>query len=229
MDDVQPRQLLKQVGIGSALCTLLTPGLGVDVVATGQNWVSIPPENPGVNQVILANRSYIDLAGYSKAELTTFIQSVAVQHMRDPLAITSNAAAPVEVIWSYDFLTTRKIRDSELAGLISNAPGYHGNTLDLMEMIYGEHRTYALNANIDGTFITSDSDVLGSGNPTAGDRVHWTRVYYFASGGAIVDDAISITIYPANLVCQAVTGKEKDLIWVERLRRAYTQDPGRNE
>jgi hypothetical protein len=225
MDDVQARQLLKQVGIGAATCTNLSPGLGVDVVATGQNWTSILPEDVTIGQVILANRSFIDLAGYSKAELTTFIQSVAVQEMRDPLSI--GAASP-QLVYSYDFLTTRKIRDSELAGLISTAPGYHGNTLDLMEMIYGQHRTYALNANIAGTYITTNSDVLGSGNPTAGDRVHWTRVYYFSPTGA-QDELVVFQMYAANLVCQAVTGKEKDLIWIERLRRAYTQDPGRNE
>ena len=39
----------------------------------------------------------------------------------------------------------------------------------------------------------------------------------------------TLTIYSTNLVSQAITGKEKDMVYIERLRRAYTQDPGRNE
>jgi hypothetical protein len=222
MEDVTPRQLLKQLGNGYGACTILTPGLGVGVVTTGEGWESITPDDPAVNQVILANRTYIDLAGYTQKDLTTFVQSVAVQHMRDPLSTGSNLAAPVEVVWAYDFVTTRRITDAELSNLFETAPGYLGSTLDLMEMVYGQHRTYALNANIDGTFITTDSDTLGSGNPSAADRLHWTRVYYFSPGG-IADDTVQLQIYSANLVCQAVTGKEKDLVYIERLRRSYTQ------
>lgn len=223
MKDIEPRVLLKQVASGAGACTILTPGLGVGVVTTGEGWESITPDNVAVNQVILANRTYIDLAGYTQQELTTFIQSVAIQHMRDPLAVTSNAAAPVQVVWAYDFITTRRITSAELSNLIETAPGYLGSTLDLMEMIYGEHRTYAQNTTVAGTFITTDSDTLGSGNPTAADRLHWTRVFYFSPGG-VADDTISFQMYSANLVCQAVTGKEKDLVYIERLRRAYTQE-----
>ena len=36
------------------------------------------------------------------------------------------------------------------------------------------------------------------------------------------------TIFENNLAIQAITAKEKDLVYIERLRRAYTQDAGRN-
>jgi len=222
MEDIQPRQLLKQLDNGFCQSTQLTAGLGVTNVTNGEGWEAIEPDNPTVDQVTLVNRTYIDLAGYSQKELTTFVQSVAIQHMRDPVAIVSNQLAPLNVINSYDFITTRRITNAELSNFAETAPGYLGSTLDLMEMIYGQHRTYALNANIVGTFITTDTDVLGSGNPTASDRLHWTRVFYYSPAG-IAGDTTTVQVYSSNLVCQAVTGKEKDLVWIERLRRAYTQ------
>jgi len=217
MQDVQPRQLLKQlpgtnfqIEMGESL-----PGFKAGALPTN-GWEGITQTTSGM---VVANRTYIDLAGYTQDDLTTFIQSVAIQHMKDPL-VAGNVATPL--IWAYDFITTRRINTAELSNLGSDVPGYLPSTLDLMEMIYGQHRTYALNANIPGTYITTDTDVLGSGNPSASDRLHWTRVFLFDASGA-PGATSGYGLYPANLVCQAVTGKEKDLVYIERLRRSYTQ------
>jgi hypothetical protein len=217
MKDVTPRQLIKQVS-GSYI--VATMGESVPTITTepGRQWDVIPQQSP--TMFALARRTYIDLAGYTQDELTTFVQSVAVQHMRDPLKI-GNATTPI--VWAYDFVTTRRITTAELTDLINDVPGYLPSTLDLQEMIYGQHRTYATNANIPFTFITTDTDTLGSGNPSAADRLHWTRVFLFEVTGA-VGQTTALSVYPANLVCQAITGREKDLVYIERLRRAYTQE-----
>jgi len=218
MEDSKARQLMKQL---SGTYLQITMGESLPVVSDNpsNNWQAIPQTDVATMTAVV-NRTYIDLAGYSIDDLTTFIQSVSVQHLRDPLVIGS---AVTPLIWAYDFVTTRRITTQELQQLTSgDVPGYLPSTLDLMEMIYGEHRTYALNANIPGTFITTDTDLLGSGNPTTADRLHWTRVYLFETTGAL-GNTNSYSFYPANLVCQAITGKEKDLVYIERLRRAYTQ------
>ena len=186
-----------------------------------EGWEEIPQQNLGAAVAVVANRQYIDLAGYSMDDLTTFIQSVDIQKSRDPLG------ANQQLVYVYDFLTTRRITTAELSNFTSAViPGYVESTLDLMEMIYGEHQTLAVNANIPGTFITTMGDTLGSGNATASDRLHWTRVYEMHPAGL---GTTQLGIYSTNLVSQAITGKEKDLVYIERLRRAYTQDPGRNE
>jgi hypothetical protein len=226
MKEVTPRVLMKQIGTGQVGFEMSDSSSAIiNIVVTGDDWVNIPQDNLAVATLALANRSYIDLAGYSHEELTTFIQGVDFQHSRDPLQGGNSVSALVQ---RYDFITTRRISDSELANFTDAvAPGYLPSTVDLMEMVYGEHRTYAVNTTIPGTFVTTDTDTLGSGNPTAGARLHWTQVYVINPAGATGQTG-QFFMYPTNLVCQAVTGKEKDLVYIERLRRAYTQDSGRN-
>jgi hypothetical protein len=89
-----------------------------------------------------------------------------------------------------------------------------------MQVIYGEGTSYAVNSNIPGTYITVGGDTFGSGNPCATDKLHWTRIIITTFAGA--DDKNGAISYgPANLVVQAATMEEKDLVYMERLRRSY--------
>jgi len=218
MEDSTPRRLTKQIGpcYVSFDVQSVEPAIA-NMVITNNNegWEEIPQQNQALGIAVVANRQYIDLAGYSMDDLTTFIQSVDIQKSRDPLGTNQ------QIVWVYDFLTTRRITTAELSNFTDGeTPGYLESTLDLMEMIYGEHQTLAVNANIPGTFITTMGDTLGSGNASAADRLHWTRVYVMAPPGV---GTSSLSIYSTNLVSQAITGKEKDLVYIERLRRSYTQ------
>jgi len=100
-------------------------------------------------------------------------------------------------------------------------PGFIENTTDLMEVIYGERTTFAQNNNILGLagalYVTIDKETFGSGNPTASDKLHWTRVYWLNGFGST-----EVIHLPAtNMIVQALTVQEKDLVWMERLRRSY--------
>jgi hypothetical protein len=222
MDDVQPRQLLKQLGTGALVATIETDPFNPTIQVAGGNWESIL-QTPNGSVVAIANRTYIDLAGYTQQDLTTFIQSVDIQERGLPSYSTAGGTIPVNLVWVYDFITTRRITTAELSQLTTDIPGYLPSTLDLMEMIYGEHKQYAVNTQVPGTYITVNGDTLGSGNPSAADRLHWTRVLLCYPDGDVGENAV-VGCTEANLVCQAVTGKEKDLVYIERLRRAYTQE-----
>jgi hypothetical protein len=218
MKDITPRVLMKQAPSSFVTFAIGTTPAIKNISATN-GWNNVAG-NTSISQLLLAYRTYIDLGGYTQNDLTTFVQSVDIQEMRDPLQ--GGAISPI--VWCYDLLTTRRISDAEIVALQSGqAPGYLGSTLDLMEVIYGEHQTYAVNSNIAATFVTTDADTLGSGNPTASDRLHWTRIFVINPSGS-EDDPGTFAIYPANLVAQAVTAEEKDLVYIERLRRAYTQE-----
>ena len=221
MKEVEPRILMKQKPSGMITFALTDTDPAIDtIVVTGEGWKNIAQENLALYQLVIAHRNYIDLSGYTLNDLTTFIQSMDFQHMRDPLQA---GAAVSSVVWRYDFFTTRRITDAELANFTASVPGYLDSTLDLMEMVYGEHRTFAVNSTVPGTFIITDSDALGSGNPSAADRLHWTQVYVLNPLGNPGDNG-AFQLYQTNLVAQAITGKEKDLVYIERLRRAYTQE-----
>ena len=159
-------------------------------------------------------RTYIDLAGWSKQELTTFTQGIDIQKPFMPVFV-----GVVPNLFEFDYITTRKITDDELVsfGVNGSVPGFSANTLDLMEMIYGENAAYAINAQVAGTYVKVDAEQFGSGNPTAMDKLHWTR-HIIVSAAA---PASKVQIHPTNLIVQALTVEEKDLVWMERLRRSY--------
>jgi len=172
----------------------------------------------------LVNRTYIDLSGYTIEDLTTFIEGVDFQ----TAMLIASGTTGIPELTQLDILSTRRITDNEInnwgiPGVSEDAPGFLDNTVDLMEVVYGERTTYGINATITGTvglrYIILDRDTFGSGNAVASDRLHWTRVY-FANGAG---DAESLYVPAANLICKGFTAEESDLVYIERLRRAYTQ------
>ena len=207
--DVTPHQLYKQID-GTDIDTTHESG-GLDTIVATNGW---EPIVLGIGSGAVVKRTYIDLEGWSAQELTTFVQGVDVQKMRTPLSGTLLANP---VVYEYDILSTRRLRLAEMS-FFPMAPGFLGapSDLDLKDVVYAQSRTYAENGTVPGTYITTDTATYGSGNPTAMSRLHWTRLIVFISAAPA-----RLTMYPTNLVIQSVTAKEKDLVWMERLRRSY--------
>jgi hypothetical protein len=212
--DPKAHQLYKQLG-----ATYINLNYGSTADAGASNgwevlWNTFP---------YAVNRTYIDLAGWSKQDLTTFTQGVDVQIALMPRAQTEGIAE----ITCLDLITTRRLTDAEIndwaiPAIGGDPPGFLDNTVDLMEVIYGERTTFAQNTNISAIapntiYVILDRETFGSGNPTAMDKLHWTRVYWLNGTG----DTELILLPAANLVVQAMTLEEKDLVWMERLRRSY--------
>jgi len=204
MVDPKAHQLYKQ-----APGSTLTVYESVDDTTATDGWTPL-------NTFDMVYRTYIDLAGWSKQSLTMFTQGVDIQKSDIPLL--APLPASVDVVWEYDFLTTRRLTDVEL-GLIlfGDTPGFLPSTVDLMEVIYGERMQYARNSTVPQTLVQVSGETFGSGNPTATDKLHWTR--YIRLGNSLPTD--SIQVFSTNLVVQAMTVEEKDLVWMERLRRSY--------
>jgi len=204
MVDPKAHQLYKQ-----APGSTLTVDESVDDTTATDGWTPL-------NTFDMVYRTYIDLSGWSKQSLTMFTQGVDIQKSDIPLL--APLPASVDVVWEYDFLTTRRLTDVEL-GLIlfGDTPGFLPSTVDLMEVIYGERMQYARNSTVPQTLVQVSGETFGSGNPTATDKLHWTR--YIRLGNSLPSD--SIQVFSTNLVVQAMTVEEKDLVWMERLRRSY--------
>jgi len=123
-------------------------------------------------------RSYIDLSGWSIQELTSFIQGIDIQKQMIPLKAVGSLG--MLKIYEFDFITTRRLTDTELSpGNLLDMPGFLNNTVDLMEVIYGERMEYGSNLQIPGSFVQISGETFGSGNPTAMDKLHWTRLVVF--------------------------------------------------
>jgi len=217
-EDVTPHQLYKQIGPSSFVFNFDSQ---TDALFGSEGWEVLWNTLP-----YIVNRQYIDLQGWSAQQLTTFTQGVDFQHSRRPRS-TTTGILEVTVV---DLLTTRRLTDVELSnwGVIlspaasDDLPGFADSTVDLMEVIYGERTTFVSNSTMapglaGSVYVTIGSESFGSGNPTAMNRLHWTRII-FANGSGPTE---SLTIGGTNLVVQAVSAKEDDLIWIERLRRSY--------
>jgi len=50
------------------------------------------------------------------------------------------------------------------------------------------------------------------------DKLHWTRMILVTLEPA---PGAELFVYPTNLIVAALTMQEKDLVWLERLRRSY--------
>ena len=130
-----------------------------------------------------------------------------------------------------DIISTRELTDLEvsnwgpvLPGTTDDLPGFLDSTVDLMQVIYGERTTMVSNNTMapglaGSVYVTIGSESFGSGNPTAMNRLHWTRIIWANGSG----ETEALTVGGTNLIVQAVTAKEKDLVWIERLRRSYVQ------
>lgn len=220
------RQMFKQIGSGNATFTY-SLGTISSATVTGEGWEYIEQTSPEIPNLI--NRQYIDLAGYNHDDLTVFTQSVDFQHDKFATAYAAGVEQP-QVLYVYDILTTRRIRNDELNDLTNSTPGFLNSTLDLMECVYGLQTTAFLNSNITslGAMVPTYTDSFGSGNPTAGDRLHWTRIIWTTPLAQPQEQNMYLATNDTNLAVAAVTAEEKQLVYIERLRRAYTQDPGRN-
>jgi len=164
----------------------------------------------------IAFRSYIDLSGWSKQDLTTFVQGIDIQKQMIPLKAVG--ALGMLKIYEFDFITTRRLTDAELSPAnLLDMPGFLHNTVDLMEVIYGERMEYGSNQTIAGSYVQISGETFGSGNPTAMDKLHWTRLVVFDSPTEL-DVGV---LFATNLIVSALTVEEKDLVWMERLRRSY--------
>ena len=206
MAEPKAHQLYKQVGV--AALNVVNASGGLATVTGGWEVILVD-----LNVAAIAHRNYIDLSGWTKQELTTFTQGVDIQKQQIPIKVPSPTSTS---LWEFDFITTRKITDAELAAY-GSLPGFAGSTVDLMEVIYGERMLYGENATIPGNYLQISGDTFGSGNPTAMDKLHWTRLIIADAPG----DGEQIAVWPTNLVVQAMTVEEKDLVWMERLRRSY--------
>jgi len=222
VDDKTQRQMFKQIGVGGCLFSYSGGTISVAAVS-GEGWEYIEQATPHIPNIV--NRQYIDLAGYTQKDLTLFTQSVDFQH--DQFA-TAHAAALLQpqVLYIYDILTTRRINRNELSDLVNSTPGFLNSTLDLMECVYGQQTTAFLNTNIEvlGGMVPTYSDTFGSGNATASERLHWTRIIWTVPLAQPQEQQMIISTSATNLVVAGITGKEKDLVYIERLRRAYTQE-----
>jgi hypothetical protein len=210
---MQARQLIKQV---PAMFTIDANFTADTATLSGEGWEVIA--HPTYNMVFVW-RGYIDLAGYTQNDLTFFSQVVDVQDNGQ-----SGGSPTVLLSTITDMVTTRRISDAEIFpvnsnGFLSPVAGVSLPGLDIQEVVYGNTRNFTPYSATNGFWIQLFGSTFGTGNPTASERLHITRVVVPLGSGT----SEGVSIASCNFLIGGVTGTEKDLVYIERLRRAYTQ------
>jgi len=209
--DMTARQLIKQVPPVTAVLNFEgTDTIEVNPIGSGSGWEVVQPF-AGAN-LYLVWRGYIDLAGYTQDDLTFFSQAVDIQH--GPIDLGSGLISSI----MYDVVTTRRISDEEIGLFQGFLPNTSQPGLDIQEVIYGEWFNRTPYDAVFPSLTNVSGGTVGTGNPTASDRIHITRIAASFGGGAA-----TLYLGGTNFIIGGVTAHEKELVYIERLRRAYTQ------
>jgi len=168
-------------------------------------------------------RTYVDIVGWSKDDITAFMQGASFQE-GGPILTSMGGALPVLNI--YDMVTTSYIKDDQFSnglifgGVSWSPPGMGNSNYNLEEIISGRCRTYSNNTTTAATLLPTlmNQTVWGAGDATAGDRIYITKAIYL--GVALPNNGV-VYVPDSAVVIPTVLVKEKELAYLERLRRSY--------
>ena len=216
---------------GSRLLRKLIPGMFVGTDSDGNPTVIAgnPVNSPASWQIVNVGaiqwvvwRGYFDLAGISSEQLTTAVLGASLQESASFSMGNPDVGGSIRC---YDILSKQKILDSAFDDdkfsdpVLGTwcAPGFLESDDDLEDILFGSYRRFAPDTNITAGTIKIDQTSWGSGSATAGDKIHITRAIPMTgmtSGGAM-------TVPSAAYVVPVSYVDEKDLVYLERLRRSY--------
>ena len=191
----------------------------IQFTAGGNGWRIAPGPT-----LALFREEYFDLSGWNVDDLSFFLSNVDFQHGHPPHA----SAQTVEGLVVVDILSLKRL-DAATLGLeafypigfdnIAAAAGLGYTAADLQHIIYKERRTYAIDKQIESGYLMTSLDTAGSGTAIAHTKLYWYRIIGFTDVAA--SGTSNLIVGGANCVIEGVTGVERDLVYIERLRRNY--------
>ena len=197
------------------------------VFADQNGWEAVNPDAiAGMGYVVY--RTYFDISGWNKEQLSAFIQGAGFQQ-----AESVYMTVPEEGIGKeWCILSKARIGDEAFDGnhhsMVGNqwhAPGMEGSNYNLEEIFTGRYREYSYDQNTPYSGNLSGQFIWGAGDATAGDKIHVTIALRII---AIDIEQLTIAYPPTSVIVPAVLADEKDLVYMERLRRSYVEAESRN-
>ena len=196
-------------------------------VTNGGGWEIVNPDAvAGMGYLVW--RGYFDVAGWSSEQISAFIQGAGFQQAESVYMNVLDGDIGKE--WC--ILSKARIGDDAfdsdhhfMAGNMWLAPGMGGSNYNLEEIFTGRYREYSYDLNTPYSGNLSGQFIWGAGDATAGDKIHITIALRIV--GAEVNGQM-IGYPPTSVIVPAVLADEKDLVYMERLRRSYVLAESRN-
>jgi len=184
------------------------------IATSGTGWHTL------ANQVSVA-RTFIDLAGYRREDLTLFLQSARVQ---DGMPFYAGTPPVPQEGFCIDLITTERVSDDEILTVL-NAPltnarqfGYFASTIPQQDIAYGMHRQFGMSTGLLAPVaVVVSSQSFGTCSSTAGTRLYITRLVYNAT------PSTTLSVPQSNWVVAGVVAKEPELEYLMRLSRSYNR------
>ena len=183
----------------------------------------------------LVHRTYFDITGWSKQQVSAFVAGVGWQEtdrwtVNDPMPVPSPSGFAPELN-SWDIISKSEIPNNALDGehweLGSgyfgwNAPGMMLSNFNLEEIFAGRSRQWIPNINLNNVIHQTSENLWGAGDATAGDRIYLTRIVAPWLISNTAEGLETVGVIPAQaVIVPAVLEEEPDLQYIERLRRSY--------
>jgi len=215
---------------GSRLLRKLIPGVMIGTDSDGNPTTFISNQSSwkivdGGAVEWLVWRGYFDLAGISAEQLTTAVLGASLQEGDSFAMGNPTASGAVRV---FDMLSKNRVLDSAftddkfLSVLTLNwcPPGFLQSNHDLEQILFGSYRRFTHDSTVTASTIKTDQTSWGAGSATAGDKIYITRAIPLTGNTA----AGSILVPSAAYVLPVSYVNEKELVYLERLRRSYVLD-----
>jgi hypothetical protein len=230
MSKIKGNRLLRKLIPGIAWSTdLETPFLNISVEGSG--WEVY--HNGNVPYLVF--RTEYDISGWSKEQLSAFISGAGFQEsdrwvVNDPQEGGTFGAE----LMTWDIVSKAYISNEALDGqhwtdgsgfFGWNAPGMMKSNYNLEEVFAGRFRQYIPNTNLNNILHQTNEQLWGAGDATAGSKIYITRV---VSPFIIMGVGTAGFVPPMAVIIPAVLADEKDLVYMERLRRSYVLGESRN-
>lgn len=173
---------------------------------------------------------YIDMAGYAREDRTFITAGGSVLRggfVTTSRTVTATGAVVPSFLMEWIFALQSPLEPAMMiAGGVHSVPSFLGSTEQPEQVILGEANLWSSIATnqTGGTTDAQQTNLIqstqfGMGNATASDRIY--VAYRQPLTAAVVGQTHFITIPPMAVVLGGVSEIEPDLVYIDRLRRAY--------
>jgi hypothetical protein len=226
MPKIKQHLLRKQIPFFSAYP--LEGNLDWSIQYQGGGW-EIVINDQGINWAVW--RGYFDIAGWSTQQLTAFISGAGWQESEEwYMGPPTNFNRPRIKTW--DIISKAKIGDDAFdkhgtgsAAVMWFAPGMAGSNYNLEEIFAGRYRHFDVSTTIPAGFNQTSESIWGAGDATAGDKIYITRIILLT--GLTNYPTEGLVVPPQDVIVPSGITSEKDLVYLERLRRSYVEAESR--
>jgi len=187
-----------------------------------------------LNNTFFYQEGYFDLTGMKLEDLTIKLQGIAMQRVYEPVVGGFLGQAWSEPVQLHCWITSAPLQGNaaytgiELAlrrATTGEYPSFDASDLDWTNLLFAESTTFSSNGNIGltakGWMTPLYTKLYGSNEPSANEKMYVYVAWRIADDSAMA--LATMTLPELRVAVAAEIFEEKELAYIERMRRSYVQ------